>query len=182
MIDIKAIIEELDRQQWNAPGFVFRESLSTAYPTLREAALDSVRASGIIEGWICKYDAQALCIAKLETERDQLRAQVTELRAALEIYKWRPIEEIHEDMGPCVMMRLDDPGYLVVGSNLDEDFNEPGFTHFAQVPKLTIKEAEALAEKPDTKETERLISFREDLTRKVAIPTSVPTSEPTESR
>jgi hypothetical protein len=82
MIDIKAIIEELDRQQWNAPGFVFRESLSTAYPTLREAALDSVRASGIIEGWICKYDAQALCIAKLETERDQLRAQVTELRAA----------------------------------------------------------------------------------------------------
>jgi len=32
------------------------------------------------------------------------------------------------------------------------------------------------------KANERLISFREDLTRKVAIPTSVPTSEPKESR
>ena len=71
-----------------------------------------------------------------------------ELRVELDQYRWRPIEEIHEDMGPCVMMRIDDPGYFVIGSNLDEDFNEPGFTHFTQVPKLTTSEAEALAAKP----------------------------------
>ncbi len=53
-------------------------------------------------------------------------------------------EEIHEDYSSCVLMRIDDPGYLGIGSNLDEDFNEPGWTHFVQVPKLTHKEAERL--------------------------------------
>lgn len=59
-------------------------------------------------------------------------------------YRWRPIAEIHEDLGPCVLIRLDDPGYMEVGSNLDEDFNETGWTHFAEVPKLMNDEAEQL--------------------------------------
>jgi hypothetical protein len=70
------------------------------------------------------------------------------LEKALAQYRWRPISEIHEDLGPCVLMRLDDPGYLEVGSNLDEDFNETGWTHFAEVPKLTHEEAERLAGMP----------------------------------
>jgi hypothetical protein len=76
-------------------------------------------------------------VRKLEEENSRLRK-------ALEQYRWRPISEIHEDLGPCVFMCLDDPGYMEIGSNLDEDFEEAGWTHFAEVPKLTHEEAEAL--------------------------------------
>lgn len=72
------------------------------------------------------------------------RAEVKRLEKTLDQYRWRPIGEIHEDLGPCVLLRLDDPGYMEVGSNVDEDFNEPGWTHFAEVPKLTHEEAERL--------------------------------------
>ena len=57
---------------------------------------------------------------------------------------WRPIAEIHEDFGPCVLMHIDDPGFLEVGSNLDSDFDETLWTHFAPVPKLTYDQAVAL--------------------------------------
>jgi hypothetical protein len=70
--------------------------------------------------------------------------RIAALEAALAHYRWRPISEIHEDFGSCVLMRIDDPGYMDIGSNLDEDFNEPGWTHFAEVPKLTTEEAEVL--------------------------------------
>lgn len=68
------------------------------------------------------------------------------LKAELAHYKWRPIADIHEDSGPCVLMNLADPGYLEIGSNLNADFDESLWTHFAEVPKLSTKEAVALAQ------------------------------------
>lgn len=89
---------------------------------------------------------------QLEVYADRLKEEFERsalLEKVLAQYRWRPIGEIHEDLGQCVLIRLDDPGYMEVGSNLDEDFNETGWTHFAEVPKLTHEEAERLkAEMP----------------------------------
>ena len=49
---------------------------------------------------------------------------------------WRPIAEIHEDYGPCVLMNTDDPAYMEIGSNLDIGFDESRWTHFAQISVL----------------------------------------------
>lgn len=59
-------------------------------------------------------------------------------------YQWRPIGEIHEDFGSCVLMRIDDPGDLEIGNNLCNDFYKGRWTHFAEVPKLSIEDAEEL--------------------------------------
>lgn len=80
--------------------------------------------------------------ARMEEQKERLEAENAALR---ESAQWKPIAEIHEDLGSCVLMRLDDPGYMGVGNNLDLDFNEQGWTHFVQVPKLTHEEAAALA-------------------------------------
>jgi hypothetical protein len=81
------------------------------------------------------------------TYREQLEVYAARLKEEFERlaqYRWRPISEIHEDYGPCVLMRIDDPGYLEVGSSLDPDFDEREWTHFTEVPKLTGEEAERL--------------------------------------
>ena len=57
---------------------------------------------------------------------------------------WRPIGEIHEDMGPCIAIRIDDPGYMEIVSALDLDFDETEWTHFVEVPKLSDEEAKRL--------------------------------------
>lgn len=45
------------------------------------------------------------------------RIEELQLRA-----KWRPISEIHEDFGPCILVNLDlGPADLHIGSNLDRD-------------------------------------------------------------
>ncbi len=59
-------------------------------------------------------------------------------------YRWRPIEEIHEDYSLCVLIDIHDPGGAEVGSNLDTDYDESQWTHFAQLPELTNDEAERL--------------------------------------
>lgn len=69
---------------------------------------------------------------------------IEDQRSTLAHYKWRPIYEIHEDYGPCVLMNLSDPGGLEIGSNLNTDWDESRWTHFAEVPKLTIAEAKEL--------------------------------------
>lgn len=60
---------------------------------------------------------------------------------ALKPYQWRPISEIHEDLGSCVLIDIEDPGYQEIGSNLDSGFDPTRWTHFAEVPKLTGKQA-----------------------------------------
>lgn len=67
--------------------------------------------------------------------------------AALEVleqYEWRPISEIHEDYGTCVLINLTEAGCMELGSNLDKEFREQDWTHFAQAPKLTIEQADEL--------------------------------------
>lgn len=69
---------------------------------------------------------------------------IADLRKLLAHYEWRPIAKIHEDFGPCVLMNINDPGYMEVGSNLSTDYDESKWTHFAEVPKLTSEQAEKL--------------------------------------
>lgn len=59
-----------------------------------------------------------------------------------EHYRWRPIEELHEDFGPCVLINLiEDPCYLVIGSNLNVDYDESQWTHFTQITPLWTEDA-----------------------------------------
>lgn len=74
----------------------------------------------------------------------ELLVIITALRKVLAQYAWRPIDKIHEDYGPCVLMNINDPGYQEIGSNLNTDFDESKWTHFAEVPKLTNEQAEEL--------------------------------------
>ena len=69
-------------------------------------------------------------IAKLLAELDAVRSR----------YSWQPISEIHEDYGPCVLVNVDDPGHMEIGSNLDVDFDESQWTHFVPVPALGQEE------------------------------------------
>jgi hypothetical protein len=68
----------------------------------------------------------------------------TRLKVAQEAVRWRPIAEIHEDLGPCVLIRINDPGYMAIGNNLDLDFDVHGWTHFVPVPSLTNADAAGL--------------------------------------
>lgn len=61
-------------------------------------------------------------------------------------YCWRPIAELHEDYGQCVLMHIDDPGHMEVGSNLDVDFDASLWTHFAQIVPLGQEEYGRLRE------------------------------------
>lgn len=53
---------------------------------------------------------------------------------------WRPIAEIHEDFGPCVLINFRDCGYQQIGSNVDSDFDAKRWTHFAKLPLLTTEQ------------------------------------------
>lgn len=52
---------------------------------------------------------------------------------------WRPISEIHEDYGPCILVNIEDPGYMEIGSNLDLDFDASEWTHFHPVPDMELE-------------------------------------------
>lgn len=88
--------------------------------------------------------ALATELAKTRERAYKAEAEVERLRAALGHYRWRPISEIHEDYGSCVLMHLEDPGYLEIGTNLDVGFDESQWTHFTEVPKLSHTEAQEL--------------------------------------
>lgn len=59
---------------------------------------------------------------------------------------WRPITAMHEDLGLCVLMDINDPGRLAIGNNLDIDFDDAGWTHFHQISRLTHEDAERMRE------------------------------------
>jgi hypothetical protein len=86
--------------------------------------------------WQRRTDALALPI-------DQAAAQVAEWRRDAERlkqrYKWRPIEEAHEDFGECVYIDIEDPGNNCMAHVCSLDYEETveGMTHFAQAPELT---------------------------------------------
>lgn len=68
----------------------------------------------------------------------------TELEAARERYRWRPIAEIHEDYGRCVLMHILAPGYLEIGTNTDTDFDESQWTHFSPITPLSNEDGERM--------------------------------------
>lgn len=61
-----------------------------------------------------------------------------------EHYQWRPIDEINEDYGTCVLINLfNDDGYTL-GHVCDSNFNESDWTHFTRFTPLTIDEYDRL--------------------------------------
>lgn len=64
----------------------------------------------------------------------ELRAELKEAREAV---KWRPISEMHEDFGPCILVHSEDPGFLQIGTNLDTDYLDVEWTHFCKVPNMS---------------------------------------------
>lgn len=59
-------------------------------------------------------------------------------------HRWRPIAEIHEDYGPCILMNIEDPGYLEIGNCTNTDWGESQWSHFSQITSLTCEEAEEM--------------------------------------
>ena len=57
---------------------------------------------------------------------------------------WRPISEIHEDHGPCVVMDISAAGYREITHVCSLDFDESRWTHFAPIPSMTHEDAERL--------------------------------------
>ena len=83
--------------------------------------------------WVTIGDTQRVCLEDM----NYLRLAID----AVDTQRWRPISE---DYGQCVLIDIRDPGKMAVGNNCDLDFEEQGWTHFVQVPKLSIAEAEKL--------------------------------------
>lgn len=70
------------------------------------------------------------------------------LDLALERYRWRPITEMHEDFGPCVLININHRS-IDLGNNLSPWYDESDWTHFTQITPLTTEQAEKLkAEMP----------------------------------
>lgn len=61
---------------------------------------------------------------------------------------YRPIAEMHEDHGPCVVIDIEDPGRMAIAHvcQLSPSFDEvlEWATHFAPAPSLTSEQAEDL--------------------------------------
>lgn len=74
-----------------------------------------------------------------------------ELSRLAECYRWRLIEEIHEDYGSCVLINIADPGYMEIGNNLDLDWDESKWTHFSQLVPLGQDEYERLMDELTSK-------------------------------
>jgi len=66
-------------------------------------------------------------------------------RMLVERYQWKPISELHEDYGDCVLINIKtDTGHLAIGSNLDIGFDESKWTHFSRIVPLGQEEYERL--------------------------------------
>jgi len=74
-----------------------------------------------------------------------------------ERYRWRPIEELHEDFGPCVLINIEDPGYLEIGSNVNIDYDESLWTHFTKITPLLTEEAEKMIEELQAKRSQEIV-------------------------
>lgn len=74
----------------------------------------------------------------------ELRELAADLICLTRRYQWRPISELHEDYGSCVLINIDDPGHFEIGSNIDLDFEESLWTHFVRIAPLWQEEYERL--------------------------------------
>lgn len=87
--------------------------------------------------YLCDRDEYVATKKRLENEWQKSRGDQQR-------YTWRPIAEIHEDYGLCVLMNINDPGDMKVGNNLDLDFDPIRYTHFTQIAPLGQEEYERL--------------------------------------
>ena len=61
------------------------------------------------------------------------------LNAMYERYRWRPIAELHEDMGVAAAINVnDDEPNMTLVHVCDKDFDESLWTHFARITPLTV--------------------------------------------
>lgn len=109
----------------------------------------------VAEESMCWADKALAAAGVPEQEGDSLSVRISTLwrrceaaesdtRRLTERYRWRPISELHEDFGPCVLMDYIDPGYLEIGSNMDTDFNASDWTHFSQIVPLSHEDHEQM--------------------------------------
>jgi hypothetical protein len=96
----------------------------------------------IVERLRAQYPAGGMIPSPLIIE--EAAQEIERLRGLLDRYRWRPISEMHEDFGPCVVAHFDDPGHLEIWSNLDDDFEALDWSIFVSVPSLTHEEAARL--------------------------------------
>lgn len=75
---------------------------------------------------------------------EEAAKEIERLREQVGRGRWRPISEMHEDFGPCVLMHFAYPGCFHVGSNLEDSFEWQDWSIFVPVPSLTSEEAERL--------------------------------------
>lgn len=81
---------------------------------------------------------------------------------AINRYRWRPIADIHEDYGECILLDINDPGGPEIGNNCSLWFDEEDWTHFAQLPELTNEMAdEMIAGLPKQTLSDRLEDMEE---------------------
>jgi hypothetical protein len=76
-----------------------------------------------------------------EEDYTKLVDAIVALQEAKSKWSWRPIYEMHEGHGDCVVVDLRTPEFsgFQIKSRLDLDFREAEWTHFAELPKLTSK-------------------------------------------
>jgi hypothetical protein len=97
----------------------------------------------IVERLRAQYPAGGMIPRPLIIE--EAAQEIERLRGLLDRTRWRPISEMHEDFGPCVLAHFDDPGLLEIGGNLSDGFDASEWTFFVPVPSLTQEEGLNLA-------------------------------------
>lgn len=76
-----------------------------------------------------------------------------ELTRLADRYQWKPIAEIHEDFGECILMNIEDPGNMALGNNLSLGYDESLWTHFTQITPLGQEEADRMKSQTLAQET-----------------------------
>ena len=68
---------------------------------------------------------------------DDICDLIAEIDRLTDYQRWRPIAELHEDFGSCVLININDPSYMAIGSNLDMSFEPSLWTHFSRIAPLS---------------------------------------------
>lgn len=106
-------------------------------------------------------------VRMIQAEYLELRNRYLAARKELERFRWRPIAEIHEDQGQCVLLNIEDTGGLEIGNCTSLWFDEVDWDYFAQIPMLGQEEYERLRDQvlakklEDMEELEQMCEDRE---------------------
>jgi hypothetical protein len=103
-----------------------------------------METTDIVERLRAQYPAGGMIPRPLIIE--EAAQEIERLRGLLDRYRWRPIAEMHEDHGPCVLMNIEDPGCLDLESNQSLDYDKTKWTHFTPITLLSYEDADRLRE------------------------------------